>query len=249
MGIKTDERVVQYLKKKIAESTKIVVVVGMDALVETGGLDYFSNEHTYRIEEKYGYSPEDIFTTSFYNSKVEKFYNFYKKEVLNMRLEPGKISEAIFVLQKKNKLLGVINQNYLPLPDEVFFKKVININGSIMINKCPRCNEKYNLGFIKKSSAIPLCERCKVTIRPEIRLIGERVDAIKMAEVANICEEADVLLVLGKDHFDEHLEYNADPEKEQLKVLFCKEDYVINGRFDYIIHDDIQEILPYLVQD
>lgn len=76
--------------------------------------------------------------------------------------------------------------------------------------------------YIKNAKGIPQCDRCKVAIRPGIRLLGERVESVLMTQAAVACEAADVLLILGKNMYNDKLEYSAAPEHEQLKVLFLR---------------------------
>ena len=68
MKLETDEKVINYIRRKIAEAGKIVAVLGIEMLVEGGGYDLDSNEETYRVEELYGYTPEDMLSTSFFNA-------------------------------------------------------------------------------------------------------------------------------------------------------------------------------------
>ena len=95
MGLKTDERIVNFIKRKIKNCKSIVAVLGIEMLVEGGGYDLDTNEENYRVEEKYGFSPEDMLSTSFFNAKVEKFYRFYKKEILGMQLHSTPAYEGL----------------------------------------------------------------------------------------------------------------------------------------------------------
>ena len=68
-----------------------------------------------------------------------------------------------------------------------------------------------------------------------------------MTQAAMVCDEADVLLILGKNMYNDRLEYSAAPEHEQLKVLFTKNDFERNSKVDFIIRDDICEFLPLII--
>ena len=46
MGIKTDEKIVNYIRKKMKRSHCVVVVLGIEMLVEGGGSDLDSSIHT-----------------------------------------------------------------------------------------------------------------------------------------------------------------------------------------------------------
>ncbi len=88
MEIRTDSRVVNYLKRKIKDSRNIVAVLGIEMIVEGGGYDLDCNDENYRVEEEYGFSPEDMLSTSFFNAKVENFIGSTKKRSLVWRCIP-----------------------------------------------------------------------------------------------------------------------------------------------------------------
>lgn len=247
MRLETDEKVISYIRKKIMDAGNIVAVLGIEMLVEGGGYDFDSNEETYRAEELYGYTPEDMLSTSFFNAKVERFYRFYKNEILTMEVKPTAAYDALLTLQARGKLSAVISQNFHGIPQGIHFNRVIALNGNIRSNKCSRCNKIFGLDYMKNASGIPLCDSCNTALRPNIRLIGERVDAKLMTEAANACETADVLLILGKNMYNDRLEFNTDPNQNQLKILFSKEKHLPDRRVDFVIHDEIQLFLPAIV--
>lgn len=248
MKLETDEKVINFIRKKMKSSKKIVAVLGIELLVEGGGYDLDSNEETYRVEEEYGFTPEDMLSSSFFNAKVEKFYRFYKKEIINMEVQVTPAYDALRKLQDQGKLLAVISQNYHGLPSGVYFNNVIELNGNMHRNSCPRCGKKFDLLYMKNSNGIPLCDICKVAVRPDIRLLGERVDNHLMTNAATACENADVLLILGKNMYHDYLEYNVAPEKGQLRVLFTKEAFVRDRRVNFVIRDNISTILPLMIE-
>ena len=247
MGIKTDEKIVNYIRRKMQKSCKVVAVLGIEMLVEGGGVDLDSNDENYRVEEEYGFCPEDILSTSFFNAKVEKFYRFYKKEILGMELHSTPAYDALIRLQDQGKLSAVICQNYHGIPNNVPLNNVIDLNGNIHINQCPHCDKDFDIQYIKNSKGIPQCDHCKVAIRPGIRLIGERVNTELMTQAAIACDTADVMLILGKNMYHDRLEYSAAPEQEQLKLLFSKNEFERNSKVDFIIRDDICKFLPLII--
>lgn len=248
MKLETDEKVINYIRKRIAVAGKIVAVLGIEMLVEGGGYDLDSNEETYRVEELYGYTPEDMLSTSFFNAKGERFFRFYKNEILTMEVNPTPAYDALLKLQAQGKLLAVICQNFHGIPKGIRFHNTIELNGNLNSNKCPHCNKYFDLNYMKNAAGIPLCDNCKkAAVRPNIRLIGERANANLMTEAANACEAADVLLIMGKDMYNDRLEYNTDPNRSQLKVLFSQEQQLSDRKVDFVIHDEIQLFLPVIV--
>lgn len=247
MEVKTDGRIINFIKRKIEDSKNVVAVLGIEMLVESGGYDLDTNDENYRVEEEYGFCPEDMLSTSFFNAKVEKFYRFYKKEILGMQVHSTPAYDALMRLRAQGKLSAVINQNFHGLPQEVKLNKVIDLNGNIHINQCPRCDKDFDMQYIINAKGIPQCDRCKVAIRPGIRLLGERVESNLMTQAAVACEAADVLLILGKNMYNDRLEYGAAPEHEQLKVLFSKSEFEQNSKVNFIIRDDICKFLPLII--
>lgn len=247
MKIETDEKVVNYIKRTVADAKNIVAVLGIEMLTEGGGYDLDSNEETYRVEELYGYSPEDMLSSNFFNAKVEKFYRFYKNEILSMNVKSTPAYDALLKLQMQGKLSAVINQNFHGIPADIHFHNVIELNGSMHSNRCRRCNKTFDISYMKNAPDIPLCDCCRIAVRPNIRLIGERVDSKLMTEAANVCEAADVLLIMGKNMYNDRLEYSSDPNHKQLKILFSKEKYLPDRRVDFVIHDDIQIFMPAII--
>lgn len=247
MEIRTDNKIINYIKRKIRDSHSIVAVLGIEMLVEGGGCDLDSNVENYRVEEEYGFCPEDMLSTSFFNAKVEKFYRFYKKEILGMKQHSTAAYDALLTLQTQGKLSAVISQNFHGIPQSVHLSNVIELNGNININQCPHCDKDFNIQYIVDSRGIPQCDHCKVAIRPGIRLIGERVDSELMTQAAMACDAADVLLILGKNMYNDRLEYSSTQEHEQLKVLFSKNEFEHNSKVDFIIRDDICEFLPLII--
>lgn len=246
MKLNTDERVLNYLKKKIQEAGNVVAILGIEMLVEGGGFDLDTNDETYRVESKYGYSPDDMLSASFFNSKVEKFYRFYKNEVLGMHVGSTPAYDALLRLQERGKLSAVISQNYHGLPENIYFKRVIELNGNMHSNKCPRCNRRYGIDYIMAADGVPRCENCNVAIRPDIRLIGERGNAHLMTEAVNACAMADVLLILGKNMYSDQLD-TTQPGKKQVKVLFSDETFMPKSRADFVIKDAIKVVLPIII--
>ncbi|MCM1184011.1 MAG: hypothetical protein NC337_11620 [Roseburia sp.] len=247
MRLTTDERTINYMKKRIAGAGSIVAILGVEMLVESGGYDLDANDQTYRVEDEYGYSPEDMLTTSFFNARVEKFFTFYKREVVGMQVRSTPAYDALLKLQAQGKLSAVVSRNYHGLPAGVPLRNVIEYNGNMHVNHCPRCGRRYELAYIRSSRGIPLCEDCKTAIRPGIRLLGERADTTLMTKAALACERADVLLILGRNMYADRFEYSIGLDKKQLRVLFSKETALSDQKVDFIIRDEIQIILPLIV--
>lgn len=246
--LETDEKVINYIRRKIRASRNVVAILGVEMLVEGGGCDLDSNDENYRVEEEYGFSPEDMLSSSFFNAKVEKFYRFYKKEILGMKMHSTPAYDALLRLQGQGKLSAVISQNFQGLPQGVTFKTVIELNGNLHRNKCPRCNKRFDMRYMIEAGGIPLCDRCKTAVRPDIRLIGERVNTKLLTEAETVCEAADILLFLGRNMYNDWYGNKLSGKREQLRILFSKKEFINERSVNFVIKDDIRTILPLIIE-
>lgn len=191
------EKKVDMLKRILDESKYTVALCGSGMTEEAGlvGLKY--QNRAYEIEKKYHDSPEEIFTSMYYSTRPEKFFEFYKDEVLQKVPNPTESGEALAAMERAGKLQCVITANIYELMQRAGCQNVINLHGSIYKNKCLHCGKEYPMEYLRDARGIPLCEACGEAIRPEVALYGEMVDSRLMRDTSIEIEKAEVLLVLG----------------------------------------------------
>lgn len=174
----TREEKLQRASQIIKESKYLVCLLGMRVSYQSGCTNIGEPEDAYDIESRYGYSPEELFSAAFYNTRPSQFYEFYKNEVLSKR---GRINEGLKLLgqlEEMGILKSIVTRDIYSLPKRAGCKNVLEIHGSIYRNICPRCRKKYPLKALqeRERSGLPYCEKCGSIIRPEIYLKGEMID-------------------------------------------------------------------------
>lgn len=71
------------MRKLTRESDHIVLISGL-GVARAAGLNGVRAEHiAYDIEQKYGYSNDEIISSMFLSKRVEIFYQYYKEIILN----------------------------------------------------------------------------------------------------------------------------------------------------------------------
>ncbi len=70
------------LKHVIDRGKYVVALCGSGMLRECGGHSLKEQNTAYEIEEKYGRSPEYLYTDVYFNTRTEAFFDFYKNEIL-----------------------------------------------------------------------------------------------------------------------------------------------------------------------
>ena len=74
------------MRKLTRESDHIVLISGL-GVARAAGLNGVRAEHiAYDIEQKYGYSNDEIISSMFLSKRVEIFYQYYKEIILNCAL-------------------------------------------------------------------------------------------------------------------------------------------------------------------
>ena len=182
----------------LKESTYTTVLSGYAMLEESGYPAIRDGEASYDIEQKYGYSADEMFSSSFYSTRTEQFFRFYRDEILSaLDKPPGKCFYEVAELERRGLIHSIITRRVFGLPESAGCRNVINLHGSVYENYCQRCGRKYPVEYIRNSKRVPLCENCNTTIRPKVCLFGEMVDNQVITRAAREVQKADVLLVLG----------------------------------------------------
>ncbi len=182
----------------LRESRYTVVLSGAELLKESGYPMLRDGDESYEIEEKYGYSFEEMFSSSFYSARKERFFRFYKEVLLKAaEIPPGQGFYDLKQLQDYGLIHSIITRRIAGLEDRVGCRNVINLKGTIYHNTCPNCGREYPMEYIRDAKGVPLCEQCLVAIRPDVCLFGEMIDNGLMTRAAEEIEKADVVLVLG----------------------------------------------------
>ena len=71
---------VKILRKALDESKYTVVLGGSGVLEESGYFVLKDPEKAYEVEKKYGVSVEYIYSSAYFNTRPDQFYDFYKNE-------------------------------------------------------------------------------------------------------------------------------------------------------------------------
>ena len=240
----------EYLEKIVRQSRYMVAVCSSGLAEESGIIGMRMPSRAYDIEKKYGYSPEEIFSEVFFNTRPELFFDFYRDELLVFGNEkPGKAFGCLKLLEEKRILKSIVTNNIYGLARKAGCKNVIELHGNMEYNKCKHCQAEYDSDYIRDSKNIPTCERCGAVIRPQVLLFGAMVDNRTMTRAINEIAKADVLLVLGKNlKSDFAVRYVKNFQGNKL-VLINNEEHYSDGIADLVFHEPCGEVLEKLVKE
>ena len=240
-----EERLI-LLKKMLLESDYLVILKGIGVSMECGCTSYRRSKYAYEIEEKYGRSPEEIFSAGFYNTRVREFFEFYKNDLISSL---GEINDGLKTLKKLEDmgvLKMIITRDIFSLAHRAGCKNVIELHGSVYHNECPHCRRKYPLEYIRDSNGVPRCENCGTTIRPQIVLAGEMVNNALSTKAADEVSKADTLLLLGCDMSSVLAESFLRYFTGKRVILIHNREHYADSKADLVIHGKSMDILAQL---
>lgn len=236
-----------WLKKIIDRSQYMVCLMGVRISSQCGCTNYRDEEDSYNVESKYGYSPDEIFSASFYNVRPAQFYEFYKRDMIS---ELGRVDEGLATLQKleeQGRLKCIITRDIFSLPKRAGCKNVYELHGSVFDNQCPHCGRKYPIEYIQNSKGVPKCEKCGVMLRPGVSLVGEMVDNVLLTKAATEVQKADTLLVMGCNLKSSLVSTFIKDFSGDKLILLNDAEHFANRKADLVIYGKPMDILKDMV--
>lgn len=182
------------LQNIIDRGQRIVFFGGAGVSTESGIPDFRSADGLYH--QKYAYPPETILSDSFFYSKPEEFYRFYREKMIFPNAQPNAAHRKLFELEQSGKLRGIVTQNIDGLHRKAGNRLVYELHGTIYENTCLECGKKYSLDYVMNSEGVPYCE-CGGVVKPDVVLYGESLDKYTIMGACREISQADVLIVAG----------------------------------------------------
>ena len=130
---------IQQLQEIINSSDRIVFFGGAGVSTESGIPDFRSESGIFKSLEKYGDTPENLISHSYYLDHTEEFFEYYKDTLVFSDAEPNPAHLKLAELEKAGKLKAVITQNIDGLHQKAGSEKVYELHGSVLRNYCMEC--------------------------------------------------------------------------------------------------------------
>lgn len=163
---------------------------------ESGIPDFRSESGIFKSLEKYGDTPENLVSHTYYMNHTEEFFNYYKENLIFKDAEPNPAHIALANLEKAGKLKAVITQNIDGLHQKAGSKEVMELHGSIHRNYCQICGKEYGLNHILESEGVPRCE-CGGIVKPDVVLYEEPLNNAVLSFSIDYIQNAETLIIGG----------------------------------------------------
>ena len=153
------------LQSWIDQSHNIVFFGGAGVSTESGIKDFRSPDGLYN--QHYKFPPETMLSRSFFDAHPEEFFRFYRDKMLNPGAKPNAAHKKLAELEAAGKLRSVITQNIDGLHQEAGSRRVWELHGSVLRNRCMRCGKPYPTRFLAECEGVPRCA-CGGIVKPEV---------------------------------------------------------------------------------
>ncbi len=193
----TNEEKIQKLNEIVRGSDNVVFFGGAGVSTESGIPDFRSQDGLYH--QQYDYPPEEILSHTFYESRPEEFFRFYRNKILipGANAKPNAAHKKLAQWEQEGKLKAVITQNIDGLHQAAGSKNVLELHGSVHRNYCERCHAFYDAEFMMQQEGVPRCLKCGGRVKPDVVLYEEGLDMDILNRAVAAIRNADVLIIGG----------------------------------------------------
>ncbi len=233
------------IKSWIKKDSRIVFLGGAGVSTLSGIPDFRSPKGLYKIQNKYGMPAERMLSHSYFFENTKTFYDFYWNFMVFPNAKPNKAHIALANFEKDGGHIEILTQNIDGLHQDAGSKDVYELHGSVRRYFCLECNKRYTLEEIEKKD-IPHCS-CGGILKPDVVLYEEPLNDVILYQAVNSLRYSDILIVGGTS-------LNVYPAAGLIyefsgshKILINKEKTPLDSFFDEVVHEDIGEVLSYIL--
>ena len=242
----TDTEKITALKEVINNTRKMCVFTGAGISCPSGIPDFRSANGLYNEKTKGSYTPEQIISHSFFMSKPEMFYEFYKNKMMYLDAKPNDAHIYFAQLEKHGKTVSVITQNIDGLHQMAGSTDVVELHGSIHRNFCMKCHKSYDAKYVKYYDGIPKCSDCGGTVKPDVVLYEEPLDEIAAYKAIEKISEAETLIIIGTSLVVYPAASYVRYFRGKNLVLLNKSSTPMDSNADIAIYDDVVNVVHQL---
>ena len=238
--------IIQRLRQIIRDANSIVAFCGEEMVTASGYTDLECDEAFYDLETKYNASASELYSSRCYNTRPEKFFEFYQNEIL-VEASVSQGYYALAELERRGKIRAVITKDVHGLPQKAGCSRVLEQFGTIYQNECKKCKKQYSIEYVRSTDKVPRCDMCNGVVRPGIILPGEMVQNHIMTQMVEVISRADVMLLLGVSEpfylYEKLLQYYEGDKLIDIR----KNNSEPHPGVNIIVNAGVDEILPEII--
>jgi NAD-dependent deacetylase len=236
---------IKILQDWVDSSSNIVFFSGGGLSRESGVPNFFQTDEQYY--KTYDFPPEAIWSRGFLEHRIPPFFRFYRERVLAplVEAEPNAAHWKLAELEGAGKLRAILTQNMDNLHQEAGSRKVLELLGSVIRNKCPLCEQRLPALDILERGGVPYCpeDMCGGVISPQVTLYGDALDPELVSDGIFQVLSADMVIVAGCSLTDYPAAAFVHYFYKKKLVLLGDALSPADGRAHLIVRGQVSEIL------
>ena len=146
------------------------------------------------------YRPEELATPEAFARNPKLVWEWYAWRIsIIFSAKPSGAHKAIARMEDDGLIKAVITQNVDDLHERAGSRKVLHLHGEIARVICSnrRCDYAIRIKKPPNVDPLPECPECGSLLRPGVVWFGEALPADVLRETMELCENSDVILVVG----------------------------------------------------
>jgi NAD-dependent deacetylase len=179
------------LIKKLEQATTVAALTGAGISAESGVPTFRGEQGLWK-----NYRPEELanFDSFKKNPKlVWEWYNFRKNLISKVQPNPG--HHALVEMETLFQNFFLITQNVDNLHRLAGNKRIYELHGNIMRNRCVDCYKQWR-DLLINAEGLPYCD-CGGLIRPDVVWFGESLPEKELTKSFKAAETADIFFSIG----------------------------------------------------
>jgi NAD-dependent deacetylase len=180
------------LKTLLTKKTRVVVLTGAGISAESGVPTFRGEEGLWKK-----FRPEELATFDAFMANPElvwEWYQYRRKIIEEIKSNPGHV--ALVEFQKYFDTFDLITQNVDGLHHQAGSKGVVELHGNIRMNKCIRCQKRYDTLEGTLPGNPPQCS-CGGNIRPDVVWFGEMLPQKAINYAFDVLSRCDLFFSIG----------------------------------------------------
>lgn len=240
----------EILRRQLYNSEYCVCLLGKGLDYESGIANIRDDDDSYEIEDKYGYSLEEIFSYSFLSTKPEILFSVIEEKVKpQLECEPGASYKALKELEDKGLIKHMITRSPYGMAKKCGCKNVIEMRGDFTTLRCTRCQHvTYTNETIIREGKLPVCSVCSGNYRPDVTLFGEMVPIDIITKATQEVSKADLLIVLASGLHSTLCNNMVKYFSGNNLILIHENKEVADSKAELVIYERPEHVLPLLLE-
>lgn len=235
----------------IRQSKRTVVLSGAGISTPSGIPDFRSTDGG--LWQKY--DPFEVASLISFRYHPEKFYNWMRDLAMKIHgAMPNAAHVGLARLQHAGYVQIIITQNIDALHQRAGSENVLEVHGTMESMTCISCYHKVSSQqFIEPylhEGQIPRCPLCGSVLKPDMIFFGEQLPVKTWLQALQASKSCDLMIVAGSSL--EVLPVAALPmrslENGAHLILINQSQTYLDVRADVVFHEDVEEIIPKLVE-